>query len=187
MIAKGLDFPNVTLVGVINADMGLYIDDFRATERTFQLLTQVAGRAGRGDMRGDVIFQTCTPYNAAIVAAANHDCNAFYEEELPVREALSLPPHGHVLVIRFIGEDPAAIQDYAGTLLQKVQPYLSPETNASDPAPCPIERIKGKYRYMVMFRGGNLAYMKKFLRYELYRNPVKGISIQVDVDPMSLM
>ena len=92
-----------------------------------------------------------------------------------------------MLVIRFIGEDPAAIQDYAASLLQKVQPYLSPETNASDPAPCPIERIKGKYRYMVMFRGGNLAYMKKFLRYELYRNPAKGISVQVDVDPMSLM
>ena len=187
MIAKGLDFPNVTLVGVINADMGLFIDDFRATERTFQLLTQVAGRAGRGDMRGDVIFQTCTPYNAAIQAAANHDCQAFYEEELPVREALSLPPYGHVIVLRFIGEDPGVLQNYAEELLRKVQPYLSPETNVSEPAPCPIERMKGKYRYMIMFRGGNLSYLKKFLRYELYRNPVRGITVQTDVDPMSLM
>ncbi len=88
MIAKGLDFPNVTLVGVINADMGLFVNDFRCSERTFQLLTQVAGRAGRGETHGEVIFQTCSPFNPAIVAAAEHDCKAFYDDELPVRESL---------------------------------------------------------------------------------------------------
>ena len=91
------------------------------------------------------------------------------------------------MVLRFIGEDPSVLTGYADALMQKVRPYLSPETIASDPAPCPIERIKGKYRYMVMFRGGNLAYAKKFLRYELFRNPAKGVAVQADADPMSLM
>ncbi len=187
MIAKGLDFPNVTFVGVINADMGLFLPDFRASERTFQLLTQVAGRAGRGEHRGEVLIQTCNPFNPAIIAAADHDCDTFYAEELPVREELHFPPYGHMLTLHFSGENEERIQRYAAELMAKLQPYLDPETIVSDPVPAPIERIKGKFRYMAAFRGGKLGKLKQFLRAETCWNQPRDLQVHLDVDPVSML
>ena len=187
MIAKGLDFPNVTFVGVINADMGLYLPDFRASERTFQLLTQVAGRAGRGEHKGEVLIQTCSPYNSAILAAADHDCATFYAEELPLRKELGFPPFGRVLVLHFSSENEEAIQKYAENLMTRLQPHLDPETVVMPPAPAPIDRIKGKYRYMAVFRGGKLGALKQFLRNETCTRQPRGIQIYLDVDPVSML
>ena len=170
MIAKGLDFPNVTFVGVVNADMGLFLPDFRASERTFQLLTQVAGRAGRGEHRGEVLIQTSNPFNSAIIAAANHDCDTFYADELPIREELKFPPYGHVLTLHFDGENPQAIESYAAQLMERIRPYLDPETEITEPMPAPIERIKGKYRYMAAFRAGKLGRLKQALPQPAARN-----------------
>src|SRR3954452_18292774 len=99
MIAKGLHFPNVTLVGIIYADLSLHMPDFRAGERTFQLLTQVAGRAGRGDVEGEVIVQAFTPFHPAIQYARRHDYAGFYEQEIEFREQLKYPPFTHMILI----------------------------------------------------------------------------------------
>lgn len=187
MIAKGLDFPNVTFVGVVNADMGLFLPDFRAAERTFQLLTQVAGRAGRGEHRGEVLIQTSNPFNSAITAAANHDCDTFYADELPVREELKFPPYGHVIALHFDGEDPQKIEAYAAQLMERIQPYLDPETEVTEPMPAPIERIKGKFRYMATFRAGKLGRLKQVLRYETCRNQPRGLQVYLDIDPVSML
>ena len=124
MIAKGLHFPNVTLVGIVNADMGLFMPDFRAAERSFQLLTQVAGRAGRGEVKGEVLVQTCSPFNPPIMFAAEHDYEGFYQEEIAVREELKYPPFGHMMIVHFRGEDPAEIMAEATALMEKIQPCL---------------------------------------------------------------
>ena len=187
MIAKGLDFPNVTFVGVINADMGLFLPDFRASERTFQLLTQVAGRAGRGEHRGEVLIQTSNPFNSAITAAAEHDCDTLYADELPIREELKFPPYGHLLTLHFDGEDPSVIEQFARQLMTRIAPVLDPETEVTEPMPCPIERIKGRYRYQAVFRAGKLGRLKQALREECCRRHPKGISIYLDIDPVSML
>ena len=105
MIAKGLHFPNVTLVGIIYADMGLHLPDFRAGERTFQLLTQVAGRAGRGDVEGEVFVQTFTPFHPAIQFARRHDFEGFYEQEIEFREQLRYPPFSRVALLTLEGPE----------------------------------------------------------------------------------
>ncbi len=189
MIAKGLDFPQVTLVGIVNADHGLYIPDFRAAERTFQLLTQVSGRAGRGGVAGEVIVQTCSPFNIAIKAAVEHDWESFYSDELLVRKELKYPPFGHLIAVHFNGEDPTQVESYAEGFMGRISSALDKETIVSEPSPAPIERIKGKCRYIAIFRGGNMAKLRQRLREELlrgHRRP-KGIELQIDVDAMSMM
>ncbi len=188
MIAKGLDFPQVTLVGVVNADQGLYVPDFRAAERTFQLLTQVSGRSGRGGVAGEVIVQTCSPFNVAIQAAVNHDCEAFYSDELMVRKELKYPPFGHLIAVHFNAEDPAMIESFAEGFMKRLRPFIDPETIVSEPAPAPIERIKAKCRYMAIFRGGSMARLRTRLRQEvLHTKRPKGLELNVDVDAMSLL
>jgi primosomal protein N' (replication factor Y) len=189
MIAKGLHFPNVTLVGIINADQSLYIPDFRAEERTFQLLTQVAGRAGRGDVRGEVIVQSFTPFNPAIQAAVNHDYEGFYEEEMEVRKELVYPPEGHLIAVHVNGEDEGAVADEAERIMAAAKAYLTPGISVSEPAPSPIERIKGRYRYMMIFRGNGLRRLRSVLRQVALhpKNGRKGIEVYIDVDALNLM
>jgi primosomal protein N' (replication factor Y) len=115
MIAKGLDFPNVTLVGIIYADLGLHIPDFRSGERTFQLLTQVAGRAGRGEQPGYVVVQTYTPFHPALECACDQDFKAFYEYEMPSREELGFPPFTHMALVHFRGENESAVAGFVPT------------------------------------------------------------------------
>ena len=187
MIAKGLHFPNVTLVGIVNADMGLNMPDFRAAERSFQLLTQVAGRAGRGEMRGEVLVQTLSPFNPSIQFAAAHDFEGFYKEEIVVREELKYPPFGHMMIVHFRGEEPEEIIRTASALMEKIKPYVDADTLLSDPAPAPIERVKGKYRYMATFRYGKLAPLRRALRNEIYTAKSRHVEIYVDVDAISMM
>jgi len=189
MIAKGLDFPNVTLVGVLNADMGLYLPDFRALERTFQLLAQVAGRAGRGEVHGQVLIQTFSPENPAILCAAEHSCKMFFEEELPVRKELLFPPFSHLTVLHFDGEDPVAIEANAAGLVNRIAERFPAPLEISDATPAPIERIKGRYRYLATVRTPPNAAFRAFLRAEVmnWRRTVKDVELYVDVDALSLL
>ncbi len=189
MIAKGLDFPNVTLVGVINADMGLFSPDFRAHERTFQLLAQVAGRAGRGVVPGQVIVQTVVPDNPAILCAKHHSCEDFFAEEMPIRKELALPPFAHFSILHFEGDDMLEIQTHAQELLDRIQNHF-PQLEISPLAPAPYERIKGKYRYMAALRIARpKASFRKYLREEAmaWRKNVKRVEFYVDVDALSML
>ncbi len=189
MIAKGLDFPNVTLVGVVNPDQGLAIADFRATERSFQLLAQVAGRAGRGYTPGEVIIQTRLPYNPAITYAANHDYVGFYEEEIVVREDFRYPPYGHLAVLHFDGCDAAAALDAAQKLVAELADGLPPDiVQISEPAPAPLERIKGKYRFISIVRGSKLGIFRKKLRSLVmqWRAKHRDVEFYADIDALSL-
>lgn len=188
MIAKGLHFPNVTLVGVINADLGLHMPDFRAPERTFQLLTQVAGRAGRGEIEGEVIIQTFTPYNPAITAAVENNYEDFYEEEMEVRSQLGYPPDKHLMAVYIKGPEQDELAEFSAKVMEYVKPCLSEDITVSPPCPAPIERIKGKYRYIIMFRGNKLRKLRNTLRRFMYTEKIPSkIEIYVDVDAVNLM
>src|SRR5205085_9552993 len=121
MIAKGLHFPNVTLVGIVNADLGLHLPDFRAGERTFQLLTQVAGRAGRGEVEGEVFVQSFTPFHPAIQFARHHDCEGFWEQEIEFREKWDYPPFTHMALVTIRSEHQARAQFSAETLARRLK------------------------------------------------------------------
>ncbi len=188
MIAKGLHFPNVTLVGIVNADLSLHMPDFRAHERTYQLLTQVAGRAGRGDVQGKVLIQTCTPFNAAIQFAVEHDYEGFYKQEMEIREQLGFPPCGHLAIVHFHGGDEQYVAKFAGDFASSLSAFVGAGIKVSGPAPAPVEKIKGKFRYQMIFRGTALKKLKLKLR-ELavnMRRP-EDVGIHVDVDAVSMM
>jgi primosomal protein N' (replication factor Y) len=133
MIAKGLHFPNVTLVGIIYADMALHQPDFRASERTFQLLTQVAGRAGRGDIEGEVFVQAFTPFHPAIQFARRHDFNGFYEQELEFREQLKYPPVGRIALLTLKGRNEEKVKFSADHVKRELQKLLLPVAAVPSP------------------------------------------------------
>lgn len=186
MVAKGLDFPNVTLVGVITADTSINLPDFRAGERTFQLLTQVAGRAGRGASAGCVLIQTYTPEHYAIEAAKTHDYQAFYRQESSTREELGYPPYAVFIRLLLSGKDEGAVVD-AGSLVAS----LLGEADLLGPSPCPIERIKGQFRWQVVARGPSLEPLLASVRdaaFHYRKSPLAGsVRLTVDVEPQSLL
>ncbi len=185
MIAKGLHFPNITLVGVINADQTLYLPDFRAAERTFGLITQVAGRAGRGTAAGEVIVQTFSPLNETITLAKNCDYEGFYKYDCDVRELLKYPPFGHAILVHFRDPDQTKCAECAKAVFDELKSCLNDSIIAVEPLPAPIERIKGLYRYQIMFRGEKLKRLRTKLRLiAMRKNPVE---IFVDADPQSLL
>ncbi len=187
MIAKGLHFPGVTLVGVINADHGLSMPDFRASERTFQLLTQVAGRAGRGDRRGEVIFQTAKD-SEVLHFASELDFEGFEKFDLEFRQMLNYPPYSRLIAILFRGEDEAQLANYAASFAAALEPYKHENIRITPPAPAPIEKIKNKYRYLMTVRGTGLKTIREAIRIlALHRIHPKGIDIAVDVDAQYLM
>lgn len=188
MLAKGLDFPNVTLVGIVNADLSLHMPDFRAAERTFQLLTQVAGRAGRGVVPGEVFIQTYTPFHEAIKYAVNHDYEAFYNYETPIREELSYPPKSHLALIRFSGEDENRVSGIAEEFIEKLSVIRNEHLILSPISPSPIPKIKNKFRYSVMLRGNMTFKQKVFLKslvFGKFKN--RKVNISVDIDALNLM
>ncbi len=188
MIAKGLHFPNVTLVGIINADQSLYIPDFRSPERTFQLITQVAGRAGRGDIKGEVLIQTYSPFNDTIQFAVKKDYRGFFESDMEVRDLLKYPPAGHLIAVYFQGEDAAAVGAYASQFMEYLRPACHDGIIVGEPAPAPIEKIKAKYRYMIVLRGEKLQQLRKYVRhYVLQARHPKGVHVYADVDAQSLI
>jgi primosomal protein N' (replication factor Y) len=188
MIAKGLDFPNVTLVGIINADIGLHSPDFRAGERTFQLLTQVAGRAGRGETEGEVIVQTFSPESPALQHARHHDFAGFYEQEVVFREAFRHPPFSRMLLVRVrsVSQEKASA---AATRVSLVLKKMAPSSvEVSEAAPSPLEKSHGQYRYHVTMKSASAARLGRLAR-ELssgLRLPEEVI-MTLDVDPYSMM
>lgn len=188
MIAKGLHFPSVTLVGVINADLSLHIPDFRGGERTFQLLTQVAGRAGRGDVVGEVIVQTFTPFHAAIQAARRLDYDGFFDQEIEFRRELQYPPFGHLVLITLRGLKEELVEFSGQSFVRALQPKLGPEVVLAGPTPAPLARAKGEYRYQIMLRAPTARHMTEPLKALLktFTWP-EEIAVAVDVDALSLL
>jgi primosomal protein N' (replication factor Y) len=191
MIAKGLDFPNVTLVGVINADTTLHFCDLRAAERTFQLVTQVAGRTGRGDKGGHVLVQTFSPDHYAILAAIDHDYARFAAEELPSRRAHLYPPYA--LLVRMIvrGESEPAVEQLAETAGAKLRAALEAahiEHRVLGPAPCPIAKLRGLFRYHLLASSPDGALLRGAFR-QITENlePIENVQWIVDVDPVDLL
>ncbi len=194
MIAKGLDFPNVTLVGVIDADTGLNMPDFRAAERTFQLLSQVAGRAGRGPKGGDVIIQTRMPTSHAVRHAVTHDFVAFVREELGARRLPAYPPFVSIANVMISGTDQAATAaaalQAAGWVKALVTKKALRDLVLVGPAPCPIDRIKDRWRWHFVLKSSQPKLMTRVARYVAERCPVPrehGLRVSVDRDPVSLL
>jgi primosomal protein N' (replication factor Y) len=189
MIAKGHDIPNVTLVGIVNADIGLGLPDFRAAERTFQLLTQAAGRAGRGEAPGIVLIQTVNPDHYAIRCAAAQDYEAFYTKEIEFRRAMSYPPYAALasVVVRSAKEEEALVR--SGALGRLMQP--PPEgIRVLGPAAAAVPRIKTEYRYQMLLKSGSRKLLNETLR-EIQRFAAaekwNAASLAIDVDPMTLL
>ncbi len=191
MIAKGLDFPNVTLVGVINADTSLHLPDFRAAERTFQLVTQVAGRTGRGPQGGRVLVQTFSPDAPAIVAAVRHDLPAFARQELPHREALGYPPFASMLRIVVRGRSDSTARSLADELARRLRERTQgaePAVRILGPAPAPMAKLRGSYRYQIQLQstvGEALRDAVRAATAEL--KAPDGQAWSVDVDPLDMM
>ncbi len=188
MISKGLDFPNVTLVGVLNADLGLYIPDPRAGERTFQLMTQVAGRAGRGDLSGEVIIQTFTPQSPSLQYARHHDTDGFAAQELDLRRAFKLPPYTHIGVLTIRSQHENMAEFATKTLANRLKNMLPPDTNMTDPMPAPIPRAHGQFRFQITLKGPSARAISRVLR-KLVSEAQLGddLTAVIDIDAQSFM
>ena len=190
MIAKGLHFPNVTLVGIIYADLGLHLPDFRAGERTFQLLTQVAGRAGRGDVEGEVVVQAFTPFHPAIQYARRHDYIGFYEQEIEFREQLKYPPLSRVALLTLKGRSEDKVSFSADHLRKLVEQKMKnwPDLIIAGPAPAPLARAETFYRYQVMLRTRAMSRLSKELAEMLEKQEwPDDVTVAVDIDPIDLI
>jgi len=188
MIAKGLDFPNVTLVGVILADLSLMMPDFRAAERTFQLLTQVAGRAGRGDMPGEVLFQTYTPFHPAVQSARNTDFETFFDQEIEMRREMRYPPFSRLTTVLFKSKDEEVVTTCSKDFAKHLKAQLSESVRLTGPAPAPLAKAKGFHRTQLMLWAPTVREYVPVLRalIKKYKLP-KGLTVAVNVDALSLM
>jgi primosomal protein N' (replication factor Y) len=189
MVAKGLDFPGVTLVGVINADLQLSLPDFRSAERTFQLLTQVAGRSGRGALPGRVIFQTNQAEHYALITAAAQDYESFYRTELAVRRDPVYPPYVRLINLLFDGRDEAKVIEEANAVAAFLRRSLKPgdQVDFLGPAPQPLSRLKGKHRWHLTLRGPEHKRLQELSAHVLEQETTRGVRLTVDVDPVSLL
>ena len=168
MIAKGLDFANVTLVGVLNADQSLYASDFRSSERTFSLLTQVVGRSGRGQKAGRALIQTYTPQNETIRLAAQQDYDAFYKEEIALRQANVYPPFCDICIVGFVGAREQDAQTTSCRFLEHLKkslkgPYEKLPLFILGPTPASVFKVAGKYRYKLLIKCKNNRAFRTFL------------------------
>jgi primosomal protein N' (replication factor Y) len=193
MIAKGLDFPRVTLVGVINADVGLNLPDFRAAERTFQLLAQVAGRAGRGDQPGEVLVQTARPHHPALRAALQHDYASFAASELEDREAPGYPPHRRLVNLILSGPSEERVADAAEQVSEDTR-ALATHNSLEDivvvgPAPCPIDRIRSRWRWHFLLKSSRPSELGSMIRHLARRHGQLsgGLRLEIDRDPEALL
>ena len=194
MIAKGLDFANVTLVGVVDADVGINLPDFRASERCFQLLSQVAGRAGRGPKGGEVIIQTRVPGHHAVKCAVTHDYHTFVKQELEGRREPPYPPALRLLNVVFSGLREEEVVKFAMSASDKLDAHLASEAlgdaTVIGPAPCPIERIRNRWRWHLLVKSAKPASLTRIGRYfaERLSVPARGqLRVVVDRDPVSLL
>ena len=189
MIAKGLHFPNVTLVGIIHADLSLHIPDFRAGERTFQLLTQVAGRAGRGDVEGEVYVQSFTPFHPAIQYARRHDFIGFYDQEIEFRQELRYPPVGRVALLTLRGRSEDRVRFFSDHLRKEMDVLANELGDAvvAGPAPAPLLRAENYYRYQIMIRTPRMPQLSRQLSSKIDSLQIpEDLRLIIDIDPMSL-
>jgi primosomal protein N' (replication factor Y) len=195
MIVKGHDFPNVTFVGVISADTSLHFPDFRASERTFQLLTQVAGRAGRGEVFGEVIIQTFNPEHYSIQRAKDHDFVGFYHEEIQFRKALDYPPFSRLINFRVVGNSEKktkAVAEDMGRIGQSLlKKGFQKGIEILGPSTAPFAKMKGKFRWQMLAKGKSHQLLHQFakelaLRLETHRKG-KGVNLDIDVDPVFIL
>src|SRR5713101_286326 len=188
MIAKGLHFPNVTLVGIINADLALHLPDFRAGERTFQLLTQVAGRAGRGETPGEVFVQTYTPFSPSIQFARHHDFAGYFQQELEFRERCDFPPFKHAILITVRSAHEGRAKLSAETLVRRLKESLGSEFILGDATAAPLEKLQGQFRFHILLRGGAIMRLSRLVRETLDKLPLpEDVLATVDVDPYQLL
>ncbi len=189
MIAKGLDFPRVTVVGVVSADQALHLPDFRASERTFQLLAQVAGRAGRGVLDGRIVVQSTTPGHPAILAASKHDYEGFARAESKLRGELGYPPHGRLLRVVFECEDPGKLDDVAQACGARLRTELAGAAQVLGPAEAPIALLRGRHRKHLLVKArpksGGVEKARASLRGFVPEHA--KVRVAIDVDPMSML
>jgi primosomal protein N' (replication factor Y) len=194
MVAKGLDFPRVTLVGVVSADTQMLLPDFRASERTFQLLTQVAGRAGRSSIPGEVLIQTHQPAHRTLAHVLTHDYRGFYEEEIEQRRELEYPPFSRLVLLEFKGKDEGRVQRMADRV-RALLPDRHETMTVLGPAPAVIARIRNRYRWHMLIKNSRRgdpsgAQMRAAVRRALVAAAGRGsrsVSVSVDVDPVGLL
>jgi primosomal protein N' (replication factor Y) len=188
MIAKGLDFPNVTLIGVLHADLGMHMPDFRAGERTFQLLTQVAGRAGRGEIPGEVFVQTFTPFHPAVQAARRLDYEGFFEQEVEFRRQLQYPPFSHLVCLELRSRVEARAQFVAAALSERLRKELAPQAAVAAAAPAPLPKVKGWYRFQIMIRTRAMQAVAARLKVALQAARLPAdVPYSVDVDALAIL
>ncbi|HEY3216042.1 MAG TPA: primosomal protein N' [Candidatus Eisenbacteria bacterium] len=192
MVAKGLDFPRVTLVGVLDADVALHLPDFRAAERTFQLLIQVAGRAGRGRRAGEVLVQTCTPDHPAIAAACAYDEHEFVERELAERKEAGYPPFTRLVTLLASGTEVAEVEKAATGVANLLKEHAGPEgVQVLGPAPQALAKLRGRHRWHVMLKGRSGAKLRSLaaraLEWAESKARPRSVRIVADVDPVEVL
>lgn len=191
MIAKGLDFPNVTLVGVLAADSMLHLPDFRSSEKTFQLLTQVSGRAGRHELDGEVIVQTYTPEHYSVEFARDYDYGAFYEHEMRMRHTFKYPPYVYLALFTVTHPDVSKCMQVTDQIVQTISEFISSKTIILGPTPSPITRIKNKFRYQCMIKYRHEPNLMEGIQkvFNMYQDEIqkKHLNIFIDMQPYHLM
>ena len=185
MIAKGLHFPNVTLVGVLNADLGLHVPDFRAGERTFQLLTQVAGRAGRGELEGEVIIQTFTPHSPSVQFSRHHDFDGYAEQELQFRNKFLYPPFAHCALLGTRSTHERRAEFTLENLHKRLKKDLPPQVELGEPMPSPLTRAHGQFRYHLMLKSTSARALHQHVKRILTATPPPDdVTIIFDMDAL---
>jgi primosomal protein N' (replication factor Y) len=188
IITKGLDFHNVTLVAVVLADLSLNLPDFRSAERTFQLLTQAAGRAGRGERPGRVLIQTYAPHHYSVRAAREQDYARFIRREMELRRELMYPPFAHMALVRIEGDEAAKVSDEAAQIAGQVSRAANAESmRVLGPAPAPIERIKGRYRWQLLLKARERRELRTALDAVVSYRARQGVRVSIDIDPLSML
>ncbi|WP_395751599.1 primosomal protein N' [Prosthecobacter sp.] len=188
MIAKGLDFPNVTLVGVLNADLALNLPDFRAAERTLQLLVQVAGRAGRGEVKGEVVVQTYAPHSPAVQFSRHNDFEGFAQQELEQRRAFHYPPYTHVVILASRGKHQAMAEFALQTLHRRLLEGLGEDVLMGEPAPCAMAKAHGQFRFQLLLRTAKIRPLCRHIQQVMQATSLPDdVIVTWDVDPVSLL
>lgn len=190
MITKGLDFKGVTLVGVLAADMSLNIPDYRSGERTFQVITQVAGRAGRGDKEGKVIIQSYTPNHPSLKYAIDNDYVGMFKEEIAIRKGMGYPPFGKILLIRGISKNEEKLKGFMKSIAKEVDELLEDEITLLGPTQCIVGKIKDKYRWQILIKGKIIDELAKKIKdrlYEMNKSVYNEIRVNIDINPNNLL
>ncbi len=190
MIAKGFDFPNVEVAGVLMADIGLNLPDFRASEKIFSLLVQLAGRSGRGEERGKVIIQTLNPEHSVFKFVINQDYNGFFNNEMKMREALNYPPFSRITRLVVRGKDESRVEQAADSLAHMVMELvksLKMKLEVLGPSPAPLAKTGGNFRYHIVLKSQSLRGVPDLVRRAIDRTDRKKVYVEVDIDPVDMI